>query len=274
MADLGRLFEGALAGLERRVPLSTLVDYRGDIVLMYHAVGRGWKTPHSLPLATFKRQVETLANEHRVVHLRELASEPDAESPRVAITFDDGYRDFHDIVVPILQDNDVPATVFISPEFLGDANPDLACDRYGVLADVPDGERAFMTQSELKAVASTDLVNVGNHTLTHPDLSKLAHTDLEWEIEGGRETLEDILGRSVDLFSYPYGSYAAETFERIRSVVDQSHQLAVTSKRGHVTAATDRLLLERVEAPAERELFGFRVSPLYGHLIALYRRLE
>lgn len=274
MANRAQRLEHLLAGLAGRVPLPHVVARRGDVVLMYHAVGREWKQPHSLPPATFEQQIETLASEHSVVSLRELATDPDAEAPRVAVTFDDGYRDFHDVVVPVLQNHDIPATVFVSPEFVGDENPELARDRFDVLADLPDGERAFMTRAELREVASTELVSVGNHSLSHPDLAGLGPAALEREIEAGRERLEELLGQSVDLFSYPYGSYDAETFERIRPVVDRSHRLAVTSRRGHVTTGTDRLLLDRVEAPAERRLFEFRTSPLYGHLVELYRRLE
>jgi peptidoglycan/xylan/chitin deacetylase (PgdA/CDA1 family) len=267
------VLERGVGLLHRHTPVSALVSSPGDVVLMYHAVGRPWREPHSLPRETFERQAAILARDHEVVPLGDLA-EPDAGRPRVAMTFDDGYHDFHDIVVPVLREYDLPATVFVPPAFLGDENPDLARERFGVLEALPPDERALMTRDELREVAESDLVTVGNHTLTHPDLSGLAREELEREVEAGREELADLLGRSVNLFSYPYGGYDDETFGRLRSVVGRSHDLAVTSRWGHVAPEPDRLLLlDRVEAPVDGSLFETRLAPAYGRAIDVYRWL-
>src|SRR5213079_1926770 len=57
---------------------------------------------------------------HAVVPLEQLlAPAPPGRRPRVAITFDDGYRGAVCIGVPELARRDVPATLFVVPGFVG-----------------------------------------------------------------------------------------------------------------------------------------------------------
>ncbi len=48
---------------------------------------------------------------------------------------------------------------------------------------------------------------IGAHTLTHPSLPKCDDAALKEEIGGSKEWLEDILGKPVTMFAYPYGHY-------------------------------------------------------------------
>jgi peptidoglycan/xylan/chitin deacetylase (PgdA/CDA1 family) len=68
----------------------------------------------------------------------------------------------------------------------------------------PDG-REPMTWDELRAVAAQG-VEIGCHTETHPILSRLAdRSELEREIRGAKEHLEERLGFAVRHFCYPNG---------------------------------------------------------------------
>jgi peptidoglycan/xylan/chitin deacetylase (PgdA/CDA1 family) len=70
----------------------------------------------------FERQMELLAKHFRVFPLQELierASSGDVPPKAVAITFDDGYKDNHDIAFHILQRWNVPATIFLATGVIG-----------------------------------------------------------------------------------------------------------------------------------------------------------
>jgi len=70
----------------------------------------------------FDWQVRFLAANHEVITCRDLAELLDAgrHVPRAAVivTFDDGYRDNHDVVLPILKQYRVPAVVFVATGYM------------------------------------------------------------------------------------------------------------------------------------------------------------
>ena len=107
-------------------PLANRSAYR---ILMYHRV----VSPSSLPYPlepgmfvtpeTFSRQCKFLKNEMLVLPLAELVELALARKPAppraVAITFDDGYRDFFEHALPALDLHGLPATVFLPTAFTG-----------------------------------------------------------------------------------------------------------------------------------------------------------
>jgi peptidoglycan/xylan/chitin deacetylase (PgdA/CDA1 family) len=105
---LSRLFGGAKAALP---------------VLMYHRV-LSERDPLQSGLhsaKTMDRQFQTLARYFKVLPLDEastLLAEGRLPPRAVCITFDDGYRDNHDIALPLLQRHGLTATFYISSGFL------------------------------------------------------------------------------------------------------------------------------------------------------------
>ena len=81
-------------------------------------------------------------------------------------------------------------------------------------ADVdPKGRPDYrpLTTDELINLAQSKFIDIGAHAVTHPLLSILSPEDQSAEIVSSRKKLEDILGKRVDTFSYPYGDFSAET---------------------------------------------------------------
>jgi len=58
---------------------------------------------------------------------------------------------------------------------------------------------------------------IGSHTYTHPRLTRLTRAESAQEIEFGKVALEDILGRAVTSFCYPYGAYRGEHVALVRA---------------------------------------------------------
>jgi len=78
--------------------------------------------PSEPDVATFRWQMQLLARCFNVLPLREALARLETGSlpPRaVCITFDDGYRAVHDLALPVLQEFQLPATVFVTSGHLG-----------------------------------------------------------------------------------------------------------------------------------------------------------
>ena len=73
-----------------------------------------------------------------------------------------------------------------------------------------------LTAKELVALAKTNLVDFGAHTVTHPHLPEQELAVQREEIHGGKTALEQVIGRAVRSFSYPYGFYSDPTIELVR----------------------------------------------------------
>lgn len=80
-----------------------------------------------------------------------------------------------------------------------------------------------MTLEQLKIAANSALVEIGAHTVTHPDLSSLPSENQRWEIAESKRVLEELTGKSVRYFAYPSGQYARTTIELVK---DAGYQAA------------------------------------------------
>jgi peptidoglycan/xylan/chitin deacetylase (PgdA/CDA1 family) len=79
---------------------------------------------------------------------------------------------------------------------------------------------------------------IGAHTLTHPRLTELPAQRARSEILEGKDAVEDSIGRSVTSFCYPYGAYAEDHPDMVRSA---GFTVARTVDRFRTGAPTDLL---------------------------------
>jgi peptidoglycan/xylan/chitin deacetylase (PgdA/CDA1 family) len=119
-----------------------------------------------------------------------------------------------------------------------------------------------MTGDELRELASRPGLEVGFHSTNHLDLTAIPEDVRRREIITGKAGLEDILGRPVDLFAYPFGVHD----ESVRSLVREAgFTAAVAVGGGAVTPRCDRFALPRLEVagwtPGELDR---RLSDLLG----------
>jgi peptidoglycan/xylan/chitin deacetylase (PgdA/CDA1 family) len=93
----------------------------GVIVLMYHRILGADRTLVGLPADRFAAQMRWVRDNCDPIgpeRLVERARRPSRVRPAVLVTFDDGYRDYHDLAYPILKELRIPAVVFLATQFL------------------------------------------------------------------------------------------------------------------------------------------------------------
>lgn len=115
-----------------------------------------------------------------------------------------------------------------------------------------------MTWRDLRALAAEGF-DVGAHTRTHPILSRLSPEQLQDEIAGCKEQIEQKLGLPVRHFAYPNGLREDYTPQVVEMVSRAGYTAAVTTVGGMNSPATPILELHRIAAP-ERGLAHFAQS--------------
>ena len=182
----------------------------GITILIYHRVGAGSGGQMDLAPDAFERQLAWLAATQRVLTLDAAADEigdiAGPTGPGVVLTFDDGTTDWVDQVLPALERHGVPATFYVSTDFVDRGVPFPA-----------DGRP--ITWAGLAELDSSDLVTVGNHTHRHLLLDRLAPAEIDEELDRSQELLAGHLGATPTHFCYPKavaGSPAAEEAVRAR----------------------------------------------------------
>jgi peptidoglycan/xylan/chitin deacetylase (PgdA/CDA1 family) len=98
-------------------------------------------------------------------------------------------------------------------------------------------------QAEVRLLATSGLVEVGAHSVTHPALGGLSREEQDAEVAGSKAALEGILGHPVESFAFPHGSYTADT---VAAVTRSGFARAVTSDPHPVRRAADVLRLPRI----------------------------
>lgn len=114
----------------------------------------------------------------------------------VIITFDDGLADFQEHAMPILARFDFPATLFVTSGYVG------GTARW--LANLGEGSRPMLSWKEIAALADAG-IEIGAHSITHPQLDLIGRDQAVREINGSRDAIEAAIGRSVSSFAYPHG---------------------------------------------------------------------
>lgn len=94
----------------------------------------------------------------------------------------------------------------------------------------------------LRDLAATDGFDIGSHSATHPFLADLPREEQQRELEESRGFLEEALGSTVELFSYPNGSFSEATMEL---VAGSGYVGACSSRPDVVTSLSNRLALPR-----------------------------
>lgn len=198
-------------------------------ILMYHSLDESG-SPVSIRPDVFRAQMDWLASNARVAPLAALRDTPGA----VALTFDDGFRNFYEHALPVLAAHGFPATVFVVSGHCGGWN-DWAQPR-----GIP--RLALMGWSELEEAAAAG-VTLGAHTATHPRLSKLDEAALDREMAVSRAAIEDRTGRPADTFAYPYGDWSAP----VRRAAERHFRLACGTRLALVSPESDMLELPRID---------------------------
>ena len=163
------------------------------IILYYHVVTR-----EQLP--KFAQQMDELLRVAQPISLEGLAN-LEGGKHYAAVTFDDGFQESIENVLPELLKRNIPLTIFIPTGCLGLDSPWLKDKRSR------DNGGLVLTADEIRKLGRNSMISFGSHCVTHRPLSSLPDQEAKQEIFHSKIKLEDILGREVQTLSFPHGAY-------------------------------------------------------------------
>lgn len=225
-----------------------LDDFRvGPSILMYHSIGGYPDDKYSVRVDAFREQLcwlfehgfetislQLLLRMIQAGHCRGLGK-------KVALTFDDGYKDFIDNALPVLLEYNAPATVFLVTGLLGTG------------ASWAGSGARLMSEEEARHIKAKG-VSLGSHTASHANLLLLSEEEMVRQLMDSRQKLTE-LGESFFPFSYPWGRWSRPVADAVKAA---GFECAVAVD-GHLRAArADAYRLPRITMTCEMDLCHLR----------------
>jgi peptidoglycan/xylan/chitin deacetylase (PgdA/CDA1 family) len=161
---------------------------------------------------------------------RIMSGEKEPPERPILLTFDDGYSDNYEKVMPILQKHRFPATLFMSPGTVG-----------------TDG---YLSWEQVKEMHQNGW-DIQPHGMTHPHLPKLDARRQEEEIAEAKKQIEAQLGTTADVFCYPYGEYDKITLQLLAK---HGFRYAFTIRQGKTEPSQPPYELKRIFVNGEEPL--------------------
>ncbi|HRI22099.1 MAG TPA: polysaccharide deacetylase family protein [Panacibacter sp.] len=200
---------------KQTVSLKTLPEIP---VLSYHQV-RDWKSSDSkaarvyiMPVGIFKEQMQMLADSgYQAILPEQLTAYPERgeqlpEKP-VMLTFDDGTGSQYSNALPLLNKANYKAVFFIMTVTLN--------------------HNGYMSNNQIKTLAQQGHI-IGCHTWDHHRVTEFKEQDWDKQILKPAVQLQNITGRPVKYFAYPYGIWSTAAIAKLKGYgFDAAFQLSL-----------------------------------------------
>jgi peptidoglycan/xylan/chitin deacetylase (PgdA/CDA1 family) len=215
-------------------------------VLMYHYVSNvppgadRLRCDLTVTPENFRAQLQYLADAgyHPItlddVYLYLTQGYPLPDKP-VVLTFDDGYRDAYEIVLPMLLEYGFPGTFFV-----------LATPLHQESVD-------YVTWAQVREMSDAGMAIEG-HGRDHIDLRGRSYDFLVYQILGIQEAIHYHTGRLPRFFAYPSGQYDANTIAVLESA---GYWGAVTTEWGKEHSLESRFAMPRLRVRGADTLESF-----------------
>ena len=273
--------------------LARVLNRGRSLVLAYHNIvpdGEpvGGERSLHLPLRSFAQQLDLLRRSHDVVPLAALFDGPrSGHRPRASITFDDACHGAVTVGVAAVVERGLHATIFVAPGFVGGRSfwwDELADPRTGAIPKLvhrraledhggidqairewahseglklqkPPDHALAASEADLHRAASVPGITLASHTWGHPNLARLAVTDLDAELTRPLGWLRERFPNVIPWLAYPYGCSSAEVEQAVKAA---GYRAALRAGGGWLPRqARAGYALSRLNIPAGLSSRGF-----------------
>ncbi len=220
----------------------------------YHVVTNEelpWKLNYNYPsVAQFEAELDSLLRYFKPVSLADLQRGADLKGC-FHLSFDDGLRECAEIIAPVLKRKGIPATFFINPSFVDNADlfhrykasvliellrkRGISLDLQHSYADLPSLDemaeefgldwnewlatnKPYMSLDQLKALQA-DGFTIGSHSMDHPEFELLDEENQLEEIRESMDWVNQHLHPSIKAFAFPFTDFGVSD-----DVIETAHR--------------------------------------------------
>lgn len=166
-------------------------------ILMYHQVlprSIAYKNDLIVIVENLDEQLIYIKNNFKTVFFKDLETSRSIEN-KIILTFDDGYYNNLQYLLPLLEKHQLKATIFIPTEFIQN--------------DLNAEEKVYMNFDEIRSLPP-NLVEIALHSHSHKNFSQLTLSEAEADLLKNIETLEQNQISFTKVLAYPYGKFPKE----------------------------------------------------------------
>jgi peptidoglycan/xylan/chitin deacetylase (PgdA/CDA1 family) len=121
----------------------------------------------------------------------------------VVLTFDDGCEKFYDITFPVLDKFNFPSTIYPIAGYLG---------KHAIINGYEHPGLKILSKKMLFDLSQLG-VEIGAHTMNHFKLTQLDTINAFNQVKISKDTIEAIIGKNINSFSFPHGDYNNDVVE-------------------------------------------------------------
>lgn len=230
---------------------------------------------------TFRELAKYVAEHCEPIAFGQAVPSTPSKRIRIALTFDDGWRDIFSTAFPTIRAHKLPATMFVCPGVLGKTSPfwperamallraaqprrdkDQFLDEIEALKrQIPEQREQYLAELSEQAPFSLECspvdktlswdeivqmnkagISFGSHTDTHQILTSIPSCVAREEMRHSKAILEQMLGKPCDTFAYPNGDCSSDA---MRVAKELGFTRAVTTERGLWTSLCHPLSIPR-----------------------------
>ncbi|WP_159479319.1 polysaccharide deacetylase family protein [Chryseobacterium sp. 18068] len=164
------------------------------IILMYHQVlpqSIAYKNDLIVTVENLDEQLIYIKNNFKTIFFKDLETSKSVKN-KIILTFDDGYYNNLQYLMPLLEKHQLKATIFIPTEFIEN--------------NMNGDEKVYMNFDEIKSL-NPNLVEIALHSHSHKNLSQMTLSEAEADLLKNIEILEQNQINFTKVLAYPYGKF-------------------------------------------------------------------
>ena len=181
-------------------------------------------------IKSFRRLIEQLQNDYEFISYSDSVSKlikGVIDKPYMTITFDDGFKNCVQ-AAKILDDFNIKGCFFVCPAIIGESDffkVSRFCQSQLYMKPVE-----FMSWDDIENLLSTGH-EIGGHTMTHPDLSRLTKSEIVDEIGNSYNEIKKH-NHQIEHFAWPLGRFFHFNSKCAEAVFKSGYRSCASGERG------------------------------------------
>ncbi|WP_175621785.1 polysaccharide deacetylase family protein [Chryseobacterium schmidteae] len=184
-------------------------------ILMYHQVlpqSIAYKNDLIVTVENLEEQLIYIKNNFETVFFKDLEVSKSVEN-KIILTFDDGYYNNLQYLIPLLEKHQLKATIFIPTEFIQN--------------NLNGDEKVYMNFDEIKSL-NPNLIEIALHSHSHKNFSQITLSEAETDLLKNIKILEQNKINFTKVLAYPYGKFPKDK-ERKKEFFKMLERIGIVS---------------------------------------------